>query len=92
MLLLPVLGDGGLCDRALGCLVTAGEIGRSPRRFAVARQMTETLGPVGAGRSVQRRGPAPVHGVGFAEPAAPFDRPDAPAKARGHLRLVKSDD
>lgn len=95
MILLPVRGDAGVCDRALGCLVTVGPIGRTPRRFAVARQVTETLGPT------PNRAPAetaaPVLQPGLAEAAAVFTRPltDGAASAnprRAHLRLVKSDD
>jgi hypothetical protein len=45
MILLPVSGDDAGCDRALGCLVTQGDIGRGPRRFAITRQRTETVVP-----------------------------------------------
>ena len=50
MILLPVADDDGICNRALGCLVTEGEIGRGPRRFAIIRQRTEP---------VRLRAPAP---------------------------------
>jgi len=33
MMLLPLLGDAGAVDRALGCLVTTGATGRAPHRF-----------------------------------------------------------
>jgi hypothetical protein len=80
MLLLP-LTDDGVCDKALGCLVTLGALGRTPRRFAVSRQRTEAV-TVTASAPTQR---VPA----FAESPAPFT--PAP-KARPHLRLVKSDD
>lgn len=94
MILLPVRGDAGTCDRALGCLVTVGPVGRTPRRFAVARQVTEALVPS------QERAPkaaAPVLQPGLAEAPATFTAaPSAKAPAmnprRAHLRLVKSDD
>ncbi len=82
MLLLP-LTDDGVCDKALGCLVTLGPIGRSPRRFAVSRQRTEAV-------AVMPPPPAPRPATpAFAENPAAFT--PAP-KARSHLRLVKSDD
>jgi hypothetical protein len=94
MILLPVRGDAGACDRALGCLVTVGPIGRTPRRFAIARQVTEALGPA------PDRAPAvapPVLQPGLAESRAVFTRPpnaggSAANPRRAHLRLVKSDD
>lgn len=93
MILLPVRGDDGTCDRALGCIVTTGGIGRTPRRFAIARQVTETLGP--ATRPVVTA-PAPHLQPGFAEPSAAFQppRPGVPSgdPRRAHLRLIKSDD
>jgi hypothetical protein len=93
MILLPVRGDDGSCDRALGCLVTVGPIGRTPRRFAIARQVAEDLG------IDPRLAPAytpPARQPGFAEPVAPYQPPPAPPPAgnprRAHLRLIKSDD
>lgn len=93
MILLPVRGDGGQCDRALGCLVTVGPVGRTPRRFAIARQVTEAID------APTRAAPAPAAPVlqpGFAEPAPTFaaPRPNGPGvnPRRAHLRLVKSDD
>jgi hypothetical protein len=90
MILLPVRGDTGLCDRALGCLVTAGPVGRTPRRFAIARHVVESLAAE-ADRPkapLTPREPAPR---GLAEDATPFAA--APGRPqRPHLRLVKSDD
>jgi hypothetical protein len=94
MILLPVRGDAGGCDRALGCLVAVGPIGRTPRRFSVARQVTEALGPADV---IVRTGPAPVLQPGLSEAAAAF-RTAPPAALpganprRAHLRLVKSND
>lgn len=94
MILLPVLGDTGMCDRALGCLVTAGPVGRTPRRFAIARQVLSALDatrmpalhPSPADRAERARAPG-----GLAEAGAAFAHAPA-AKGRAHLRLVKSDD
>jgi hypothetical protein len=89
MLLLPVVGDTGACDRVLGCLVTLGQIGRSPRRFAIARQRTSAL-------AAKQTDPAStvIQAQGFAEATEDFVQ--APIRrgqrARGHLRLVASDD
>ena len=90
MLLLPLMDDG-VCCRALGCLVTQGEIGRRPRRFAIARQRTEAVGPNAHSGAVR------VSGIGlaeFAEPAAAFMPQDvsAPRRSIPYLRLVKSDE
>jgi hypothetical protein len=93
MILLPVGGDEGRCDRALGCLVTEGVIGRGPRRFAITRQRTEAVLPP--------RQPVPEPQPAFAEAPHPFialvpGAPDAraPRTARGKpkLRLVRNNE
>lgn len=94
MILLPVRGDDGTCDRALGCIVTVGPIGRTPRRFAIARQVSEALGIDPQSAPAYR---APVRQPGFAEPSAAFQPPPPPVTPavnprRAHLRLIKSDD
>lgn len=43
MLLLPLIGSTGEPDLALGCLCRKGEIGRTPRRFAISRLIREPL-------------------------------------------------
>jgi hypothetical protein len=102
MILLPVGDDDENCDRALGCLVTEGDIGRGPRRFAITRQRTETVLP---------RPPAPParQAPAFAEDQRAFTPPAHPAPAfsatdpiparvqpppRGkpQLRIVRNDD
>lgn len=96
MLLLPVMGDTGSCDRALGCLVTLGLIGRSPRRFSVVREVSEPLTPVAwPAVPIDRAPPAdrrtdPVREL--AEAPATFRSASKAAPQRSHLRLVKSDD
>jgi hypothetical protein len=87
ILLLPVRGDMG-ADLALGCLATAGLMGRSPRRFHIARALLE---PVFA---AQPAAPVPQRQSGFAEAVRPFTGAGQTPRATGrtHLRLVKSDD
>ncbi|EEW26423.1 PAS domain-containing protein [Rhodobacter ferrooxidans] len=80
MLILPLRGDSGAADLALGCLATIGEIGRKPRRFHIATTTQEMLSD-----APKARVPEP----GFAE-AVPGFAP-APVK-RPHLRLVRFDD
>lgn len=80
ILLLPVLGDDGVCNRVLGCLVTVGGIGRSPRRFSIARQVIANLGPAEALAQPMLRS---LSAAGFQEPSTTFKAP--------HLRLVKTD-
>jgi hypothetical protein len=62
LLLLPLLGDTGQPDLALGCLAPDGGIGRAPRRFHIAQMLTEAL-----------RAPLPVHEM--AEAAVAFTGP-----------------
>jgi hypothetical protein len=84
LMLLPVAGQSGQTDRALGVMVLTGRIGRAPRRLALARSRIDPLAePVPA--------PAPV--AGMAEAAAPFDAGDGSApRLRGHLKLVVNRD
>jgi len=98
MLLLPLISTRGVSDLALGCLALHGEIGRVPRRFAIASVLREALG-VAPQPDAHR--PAPLQQPGFAEPAAgfaPLDLPrlppEVPRPPRGkpHLRLVRSGD
>lgn len=82
LLILPLADADGSVTRAIGALTTAGTIGRSPRRFAVARRtVTRVLVPVAAE-------PEPA----FAEEPAQYDPPPRAAPGRGHLRLVTFDD
>lgn len=81
MLLLPLARTDGSPGLALGCLAMEGRIGRTPRRFALAR-VVETGLDLPPDAAPAPRQPAP----GLAEPDAPFT--PAPPR-RGHLRLVK---
>lgn len=105
LLLLPLKSDLGDISRALGCLVTEGKIGRTPRRFNV-----ENVEICGLDDSVWTRPPAiqkrpvqtPVSQPGFAETSPPFagvtqtSKPSVPdtgsRPARPYLRLIHSSD
>ena len=96
MILLPVGGDDDICDRALGCLVTEGVIGRGPRRFAITRQRTETVRPRAPTPEAK---PAPAFAEeprAFAPAALAAPQPAAPAprppRGKPHLRIVRNDD
>jgi hypothetical protein len=91
LILLPVLGDTRICDRALGCVVTVGPIGRTPRRFAISRQVVTALDTPSA--PPFRAAPAEVvrPQPGLAEDRAAYT-PAPKTPGRPHLRLVKSDD
>lgn len=71
MLILPLKSDLGDVTRALGCLVTEGEIGTGPRRFDI---LADRASPVIEGARVLTPSPS---ASGFAEPPAPW-RPAAP--------------
>ncbi|MFN4158262.1 MAG: PAS domain-containing protein [Gemmobacter sp.] len=88
LIMLPLRRHDGSGGLSLGCLAIAGETGRSPRRFGIAR---ESLTPLkGAAMPVPDRTPPPVAAPmpGLAEEAAPYA---PPRPAHPHLRLVKSD-
>ncbi|WP_323764657.1 PAS domain-containing protein [Marinovum sp.] len=83
LLLLPLMDDFGDVNRALGCFVTDGPVGRAPRRFEVVKSDISAL----SGRAVQPprsivRQPVP----GFAEAQSGLVRDKTP-----YLRVVKSD-
>jgi hypothetical protein len=77
LLLLPLRGDEGRVDRAIGAMVIEGRIGRAPRRFDIHGLR---LGPVVAQHGAEAEAHAAV------EPS----RRTGPVRA--HLRLVSSAD
>ncbi len=85
MLLLPVANLRGETLLALGCLCTEGQIGRSPRRFAIASTSFEKL--VFSNRSAAE---TLQPETGFAEPVAAFT--PRPPRGKPNLRLVSSRD
>lgn len=94
ILLLPLRSDLGDVSRALGCLVTEGPIGRTPRRFEVRESLAA---PIAATVPDPGRPVAALPGFpparGFAEPALPFTGPRQPsARGRAQLRLVARDE
>lgn len=83
LLLLPLMDDFGDVNRALGCFVTDGPVGRAPRRFEVVRADVSALA------SPTMPVPKPVAQTrvpGFAEPQARL----APGKPP-YLRVIESD-
>jgi len=100
LLMLPLRSDLGDISRALGCLVTIGQIGRTPRRFDLESVRMTPLAPSNT-RCADNDAPVMVPVTqrdvpGFADPAAPFDGPPtapqerAPFMARPMLRVVRS--
>lgn len=76
MTLLPLIGTYGEPNLALGCLCIKGEIGRTPRRFAISGLVREPL----------QTKPA----MSFAEEEAKYAPP--PPRGKPQLRLVSSRD
>lgn len=83
LILLPLRSDLGDISRALGCFLTDGLIGRTPRRFNIVSHSVEEIGMV-----AEAVKPAPA-GAGFADPTLPFQStpPQHPSE-RPYLRLV----
>ena len=90
LLLLPLRSDLGDTSRALGCFVTDGLIGRTPRRFNIVSHSIEAVSSrrKTSKAAVTKKTPEP----GFAEPALPFETtpPQHPSE-RPYLRLVPQD-
>ncbi|MDP1667732.1 PAS domain-containing protein [Phaeovulum sp.] len=95
LLILPLKSDLGDINRVMGCLVSDGQIGRSPRRFNISdvRMSAIVAGqPTGAESALPL--PAARHQPGFAEPAPePLAPPQgSPEARRAMLRLVARND
>ncbi len=94
MIILPLRSDFGEVTRALGAFVTDSRIGRAPRRFTL-----ENVDIAPAAPNTLRRAdllhtahtPAQATPTRTAAPAAQ-DAPAQDTPARGHLRLVVSND
>tara|TARA_R110002049_G_scaffold23545_7_gene83545 strand:- start:34481 stop:35188 length:708 start_codon:yes stop_codon:yes gene_type:complete len=98
MLILPLKSDLGDVSRALGCIVSRGDIGHSPRRFSVTRQdLRSSMGrtaplPQPATPATVDRPKRPLDVVpGMAEAARRFEGSDDKRRPP-YLRLIKSDD
>jgi hypothetical protein len=74
MLLLPLRAADGQVRMVLGCLAAVGEVGRPPRRFALARRVVMPMG-------------TPAAAPAFAEPAADYA---PAAERRPLLRVVRA--
>jgi hypothetical protein len=77
LLLLPLTGQTGAVDRAIGVFVLSGEIGRTPRRFVLATARHRAI--PGVTRSFAL--PAPVAG-GMAEAAADWTPAPLPVRQK----------
>ncbi|MEP5759332.1 MAG: PAS domain-containing protein [Litoreibacter sp.] len=90
ILLLPMKSDSGEVDRALGCMVSDGNIGLAPRRFRVTETRITSLLTGKSHREMADSAPA-----GFAEEPKSFTSEPRPRPQRADgppkLRLVKSD-
>lgn len=91
IVLLPLKSDLGDITRVLGCLVTQGQVGRAPRRFAIAETVITPL--LGDARVRDRdvtydtqKEDGPIENVGLAENPAVFE-----AGPKPYLRLVKTE-
>lgn len=98
MLLMPLKSDLGDVSRALGCLISKGEIGEAPRRFALQSQNLRSLTPPDASLPVDDptlRPPLPPRPVqvstpGFEAPPSNFQGKEKNTRPP-YLRLIKSD-
>ncbi len=89
IMLLPLRSDLGDTSRALGCLVTNGIIGRTPRRFSITGHGFQPVQPPRGAAT----GPIMPKEIcpGFAEKARPYltGEPQHPSE-RPYLRLISS--
>ncbi|SLN12318.1 PAS domain protein [Roseovarius litorisediminis] len=84
LVLLPLRSDLGDISRALGCLVTKGNIGRAPRRFNIASTTLEPLDTGSPGLMAES-----MQGPGMAETGHRFEHRPANPSEKPYLRLVK---
>ena len=91
LLLLPLRSDLGDTSRALGCFLTDGLIGRTPRRFNIVSHSVEAVSEPSEGQATSSDQGA--RELGFAETARPFDTaPQTHPSERPYLRLVPDND
>jgi hypothetical protein len=102
LMLLPLTGASGAVDRALAVLAVEGQVGRAPRRFALARALHRPVrSPSGWQAAPPSAARAPSHGEaapGLAEPVAPWSPAPRPSPAmQAHprapwLRVVRNEE
>lgn len=80
MLVLPLAGETGTLDTAIGAIALPADTGRAPRRLGLARAVHQRL----EGGEVR---PLPIPAPALAEAPRPWRAPPG----RSHLRLVKND-
>ena len=81
MVILPMIGQQGSSDLAIGCVELQGEIGRTPRRFGISDARIEQI--AAPAPTATKTAPA------FAEETAVFVRAPRPQPGVPHLKLVK---
>lgn len=102
LLFLPLKGSSGEADLILGCLATDGQIGRTPRRFVIARALETALAPAPVSPArMHLKLPADATKTAFAprpamplvrelaDPVAPNFERTKPGTSRPYLRLVR---
>jgi hypothetical protein len=95
LLLLPLANDGQRSKgEAIGCLLTSGMIGRTPRRFAETGMTRERIATGGLLAHPVSPKPSWLPHEGFADQPRDFAAPTtrSAAKSAAHLRLVHSRD
>ncbi|MFV2034781.1 MAG: PAS domain-containing protein [Halocynthiibacter sp.] len=91
LLMLPLKSDLGDVSRVLGCLVSKGRVGRSPRRFNLENSHSNQIDNITDAPQQARQQTT----EGFAEQGKSFVPERTPKRTDGQrpiLRLVKSDD
>lgn len=91
MLLMPMLGNTGLVDRALGCLVTEGAASQSPRRFHLKDARLRPITPRPDAPAVEASAPVPA-GVGVVPRETSLGDRYSPASADLPHRAIGTDD
>lgn len=101
LVLLPLKGAAGEPDLILGCLASDGQIGRTPRRFVIARALEQVVEasvglaepmPAVATKTTFAPRPALALLAEAAKPAAPKYMATKPVAERPYLRLVRAED
>ena len=88
LLMLPLTSDLGDISRALGCLVSEGDIGRAPRRFEVTGA---EVAPILQGLPMQRPAdPAQVTPQTLAAPATAILDGLSPEERRAMFRVIRT--